>query len=783
MISNLKIFSLFITPLLFVVSLPFCKAGFTQDLNGIGDTIDVVHYNIYIDSINYDENTIKARAGLRLTTKIDLLDHISLELLDLSVDEVFLNEVELEDFTHNSPLLYIPLPGTISTGDTIILDIHYNGNPFHEGWGGYHWSGNYSFNLGVGFVSDPHNLGKAWFPCVDDFTDRATYNCYITVAEGHKAVCGGELIEITDNGNNTSTYHWQLEETIPTYLASVATGNYWEYTDTYNGIERDIPVNIFVRPVDSNDVVGSFATLNEITAIFEEHFGPYPFNRIGYVGTSIGAMEHATNIAYPNSGINGNLDYEWLIAHELSHMWFGDCVTCADAGDMWLNEGWATFCEFFYREILYSPDEFKSLMRENHADVLHYCHTGSGDGSYLPLYGLPHAYTYGMTAYDKGATVVQSMRAYLGDSVFFDAVTAYVQEFAFNHASSYDMRDFISDHTGTDMTAFFDAWVFTGGTPHFSIDSFAVQNNGNNFMVDIYPRQKHKGVAHIDLDNIIEVTLMDNDWNSFTDTVHFSGPAGHSMLEVPFEPTAVFIDPEERMCDATTDSYKIIKESGNYSFPETYCSIKVNDITDSAFLQVVHNWAAPDSMFDPLPGLSLSPYRYWTIEGILPENFDATAKLMYNRFDYLDNDLIESEQDSVVILYRPDAREEWQEIEHVREGIWSVGYIYVDAVPGQYTLAVWDTQYVGKKENDPEKPDVIRIFPNPVSDILNIRTNLETEAKIEIFSSQGAMLDVIPVNAGEFFCEYKTAGLRSGTYHLLLVQNGKYVSHTPFIVY
>src|SRR5665647_2139926 len=128
--------------------------------------------------------------------------------------------------------------------------------------------------------------------------------------------------------------------------------------------------------------------------------GPYSWDRVGYTGTALGAMEHATNIFIPNGTITGNTSNESLMAHELSHMWLGDNVTCSSAEEMWINEGWATFFGMYYALALYGDEEaYKKEMRSKHASVLQFCHTPSGDGSYFPLNRMPQEYTYGKSAY------------------------------------------------------------------------------------------------------------------------------------------------------------------------------------------------------------------------------------------------------------------------------------------------------------------------------------------------------------------------------------------------
>ena len=739
----------------------------------IGDTIDAVHYDIYLENIDTEAETIQAYTKVQFTPKVDNLNSVPLELLDLTVDAVFIDGVEITTFTHVDGIIHIPLSNPVNTNDTLIAEVHYHGQPFHEEWGGFHFSGNYAFNLGVGFESDPHNLGKSWFPCVDDFTDRATYDCFVTVADTMKAVCGGTLIETTDNGNNTLTFHWQLPQTIPTYLASVAVGEYELVDDIYNGINGDIPINIYVRPFNTANVSGSFVNLKEIMNFFETHFGAYPWDRIGYVETAKGAMEHATSIAYPYGCINGSLNYEWLYTHELSHMWFGDKVTCSTAGDMWLNEGWAVFCEMYYLNDLYSAEDFKNTLRDKHAWVLQYCHTSSGDGSYMPLYGVPTQYTYGETVYDKGSTVVQSMRAYLGDSIFFDAATAYLEEFAYNSASSYDMRDFLTDYTGIDMTDFFEAWVFTAGTPHFSIDSFAIHENGANFDVDLYSKQKYKGVDFLANSNIVEVNFIDEEWNIFSDTIHFSGKTGHSVKQLSFEPIAVFIDLNEKTCDATTDNYQIVNTTGEHDFSKTYCMLNFEEISDSAFVRVTHNWAAPDSLKNPIAALTLSDYRYWKIEGIFPENFSATARFFYSRTTHLDDTLLANQEDSLVILYRENASVDWQGIDFYRIGNSYIGSIFVEnAQPGEYTLAVWDAQYVG--ENKLNKNELkFEVFPNPSSESFTFVFETKENSILKIYDSSSKLVKSFNTKKGENIIKWVPTESACGTYFLQLVSEDK----------
>ncbi len=294
----------------------------------IGDSIHAMKYTISLHEINTVDKTIDATTIVQIKPLVDGINEIRLQLKDLTVTSVLINSTAVTNFTHSNGILNIPLATPADTIDVVMVEVDYNGQPYHESWGGFHFSGSYAFNLGVGISEIPHNLGKSWFPCIDNFTDRAIYELFVTVDDTLTAVCGGTLLEITTPSPGKSTYHWELNNPIPTYLASVATGDYVLVEHTYTGIAEDIPIDYYVKPSQAGYANANFENFDAIMMIFETHFGAYDWSRMGYVATAIGAMEHATNVAYPNSTINGGSTYEYLYAHELFHMWFGDKVTC-----------------------------------------------------------------------------------------------------------------------------------------------------------------------------------------------------------------------------------------------------------------------------------------------------------------------------------------------------------------------------------------------------------------------------------------------------------------------
>ncbi len=754
---------------------PDAAAYFSEEHKD-GSAVSATHYAIFLEAEDFSEHSIQGSTVIDMTAAPNSQPEVFLNIISLTVDSIKQAGTLINDFVQNDTAVYFTLAAPTGANGDFSVEVFYHGVPFHENWGGFHWSGDYCFNLGVGFESIPHNLGRAWFPCIDNFTSRATYDLHIRVENPKKAVCGGLLTEVVADGDNHSIYHWQINHPVPAYLASVAIGEYAEVTDVYEGIAGDIPIRIFVRPQDSAKVSGTFQNLKDIMQIYETHFGAYPWERIGYVGTSTGAMEHVMNVAYPHSAIDGTTNNDWWYAHELFHMWFGDNVTCSSAGDMWLNEGWASFAEAFFQEFLYNDRElYINYLRPNQRKTMQYSHTPLGDGSYFPLNAIPQDVTYGVCAYKKGSVVAHSLRGYLGDELFFDVMTDYQTHFAYQSVSSHDMEERMTTFTGVDMHGFFDNWIYHSGTPHYSIDSFAVQELGNGqYQVNVYVRQKHKGPSFTGDGNKMYIDFVKDDWSVYTDTVFFDGSSAGAAFILPFYPRMVVSDMYDRMMDARINYNATIKETGQKDFEGTFFKLETDVIEDSCLFRIEHHWVAPDSLKTPVQGLRISDYRYWTVDGIFPENFQATGLFKYSKSGYLDNTLILSEGDSAVLLYRPDASADWTIVPTERIGFWYTGILYYsDLQKGDYTLGVIDSTFTGISTAK-HKPQV-RIYPNPAHDLIRIRSS--AAGLLKLYSPEGKLIDHKNI-LQDTLLDWDISALKNDTYFMLFYGKETNISRT-----
>ena len=740
--------------------LTICFFSFSAKSNEVGNDIDVSHYEIHLNEFNIDEKSLDASATITLTALNDI-ETIELELRSLTVTSVVSEEINVKEFSQKDDVLTISLASALSKDSEVSLTINYEGKTFNENWGGVHWSADYVYNLGVGFDSQPHNLGKTWFPCIDNFSDKASYDLYITIPEAMTSSCGGILSESVNNDNGTKTDHWIVNQEIPTYLMSFAFGDFVLWEETYQGIERDIPIHVYAKPNQIEKVAGTFANIKEIAAFYEDKFGPYPLNRIGYVSTNLGCMEHVDNIALASPLINGNatFDNESLIAHEMSHAWFGDKVTCATAEDMWLNEGFATFCNFYYLTELYGENVFIDYMNELIDNVILSAHQKEG---FIPLNDMPLDLTYGTTVYDKGAAVVNTMMNYLGRETFDAVMKQYIEKFAFKAASSEDLRDAVSEFSGVDMTDFFDTWVFTAGSPVYSVKSFTTKANGDKYDVEIVMNQKHRGADHIGNSAKYELTFVDNNWNIQSEMVEWDGESSTITKTLDFEPAAIFCDYDNKFADACHSYTYIANKTGNKEFKDARIKFVAKEISDSTLLRVEHRWVGAD--FDTsIEGFKLSPNRYWTIHRLDKGNSVINCDFQYQKNATYDAELLTSPHDSIVVMYRKDGAHQWEGVNFSIKGNGNAGILTVENIKsGDYALGVWDEEHASLKENSSELN--INIYPNPAEDKINIELKNETKGNIVITNQLGQVVKEMNIDGKELTIDVED--LTSGIYFI-----------------
>jgi len=679
----------------------------------------------------------------------------------------------------------------MNTNETDSITVFYKGSPQLDpsGWGGFYFQGDYAYNLGVGFGSDPHNYGRVWHPCFDNFAERSTYDFTILTNSGRSAYCNGERISVVSAGVDSLITTWKMSDPIPSYLASIAASSYTHVTNSHTSTITGIPIPIWLiaHAADTVNMKNSFVNIPSAITTYEEAYGAHAWNKIGFVLVPFnsGAMEHATNIAYPKATANGSILYETLYAHELAHHWWGDLVTCLTEEEMWINEGMASYSEKLFLEGLYGRDRYLNEMRDNHHSVLHLAHIT--DNGYYALNQVPHDYTYGEHSYNKGSDVAHTMRGYLGDSLFFEGLQSVINNFAGGNVSSSQFRDQMNTIPGIDVTNYFEDWIFNPGFSHFSINNFEITGSGPyNAMVVV--DQKLKGTSSYHTNVPLTITFMDVNFNEHTESIMMTGPFSIFNFQIPFEATFVAINMDENINDATTAISDIIHSTGLKDYPYANSRLTITSITDSVLLRCEHNWVAPDDNNVP-PGIVISHERYWNYHGIFNQDFDATMRFEFNgqnnNAGHYDNELLTNTggqtfvEDSIVLLYRPNAQSTWMIHPNYMLNFTGANTdkkgnaITNEFLAGQYTWG-YRTNSVGIKDFRSE----LKIYPNPADDKIIIETGERNgEIQIEIYDSKGSLIIKRKLSGNVI----STAELAPGNYLISVLQDGTRVSRTIII--
>jgi len=752
------------TQLLLILILTLGLSSLTAQTSGEG--IDVNHYEIRVWDFDFTNHTLQGETFIEFTATSNI-NTIMLELKSLVASDVACDFYSVESFSQDGDFLTITLDEPMVIGENAVLDVRYGGSTFSEMWGGVEWWGDYVYNLGVGFESQPHNLGKSWYPCVDNFTDKADFDVYVTVTNDKKAICGGNHVETIDNGDGTSTWHWFTPQQIATYHISFAIGDYEVWEDVYQGIERDIPIEVYAKPAQMNSVPGTFVHIKEIARFFEENLGPYPFNRIGYVSTGKGCMEHTDNIAFASSIISGNTSGEEYVAHELSHMWSGNLVTCKDAGDMWLNEGFAQFWGAFYEVGVYGEAHFQNTMSGMVNNAVTWCNNST---HWIPLNNMPLDMTYDSDAvYNRGAVIVNTMMNYMGRENFLAAMRQYFQQYAYQTATSEQFCEALTQYSGIDMHDFFDTYIYSSGMPHLNASISNVNPVGNQFEVRLDLRYQHIGDEHIGQNNTYEVTFIGPDFQLATEKLHWDGLHSDAVVTLDFEPIGMVNDYNNAWLDGKTQRNMMLKTTAQQSF--AYCMVQPEMLTDSVFVAIENHLVGPYD--DPLiPDLRLSTKHYWTVN-----RFDFGEANVTGLFDFaknLDGDIIQTENDSATLLYRKNVSEAWHEIAYTLfpGSTWRQGRFIVDNLPaGDYCLAVWDKQALAVEEFVGHY-DKMQLFPNPTANQVTVRWSQPIDATLEVRDANSRVVLTQRLDHAQE-TRISLHGLAKGTYVVRLVgENG-----------
>ena len=303
---------------------------------------------------------------------------------------------------------------------------------------------------GAAALGEP--LGStAWFPCNNHPTDKATYTIDITVPSGVTAVSNGTLVSQDDLGGGLQEFRWQVNDPMPTYLATVAIGVFTVTEETVAGIDSYTAVDPLAGPATGLD--NSEAAIEFLA----DNFGAYPFEATGAIvdlNPTLGyALETQTRPYYSLA------PGETTVVHELAHQWYGDSVTLGRWKDIWLNEGFAAYAEWMWEEHNGGP-----TTEETFDDL--YATAGSDDDFWNPKPGDPKpAGLFDETVYTRGAMTLEVIRQRIGGGDFGKLLKRWHSKYAGGHATTPKLKRLAERISGEQLDRVFRDWLYTAGKP------------------------------------------------------------------------------------------------------------------------------------------------------------------------------------------------------------------------------------------------------------------------------------------------------------------------------
>jgi len=434
--------------------------------------LHVRHYRVALE-IDLERKELRGKVAVTIESLRDGLREAALDAAELRVSSVRSGRRAVP-YVLEGERLRITLPKALRVGERATFEIAYATNPRK----GFNFVGPTEAEpdrtLG-GWTQGQADDTHWWMPCIESTESRATLEQIITVPSGYRVVGNGRLTARRVNRRaRTVTWHWKLDTTHPAYLTSLVVGKYVELRDRAGST----PLFYYVPRGKERAARAAFRRTPRMIRNFERVFGhPYAFPK--YAQTLVpdftyGGMENTSATTLFDRMLERPQDsldegYDMLIAHELAHQWWGDLVTCRDWSEGWLNEGFATYAEIVTREAETGQDDADFGRLEQQCSYL------VEDGCEYRRALVETRYEYPTEIFDrhlyeKGAVVLHSLRAVLGDDAWRRSLRRYVRAHAFGPVETSDLRRACEDETGKNLGWFFGQWVHAGGHPELKVE-------------------------------------------------------------------------------------------------------------------------------------------------------------------------------------------------------------------------------------------------------------------------------------------------------------------------
>jgi aminopeptidase N len=462
--------------------------------------------------LRFDEEAreVSGSATLTLSPMSEGLTHVELDVAEMEIAGVTLLRVEewlpndsyrtlaeeatSLEFETRAEKLSLELHRKFSRRERLVIEIVYSCSP-RKGLYFIRPDRAYPTKARQVWSQGQNEDAHWWFPCHDVTNQKMSTELLATVRSKYFALSNGELIGAYENPRDgTRTFHWSQSQPHPAYLVTVVIGEYDILRESYNGL----PLDYYVYKDRASEGQRLFDATPRMVKFFEQIFGyPFPYSKYSQVVVEdflFGAMENTTASTFSDRCLLDDraaldVNYDDIVAHELSHQWWGNLVTCKDWTQIWLNESFATYSEHLWRENTEGRDAARFALFQ---DFLIYLNEDRVSHR-RPLVHKIYRFSEELMdrhAYEKGACVLDMLRWTLGDDAFFRSLSHYLNRFEFSVAETNDFKVAIEEATGQNLHWFFDQWIYGEGYPEFEV-SYEWQREQRTLKLSVNQRQVH----------------------------------------------------------------------------------------------------------------------------------------------------------------------------------------------------------------------------------------------------------------------------------------------------
>ncbi|AFY60791.1 M1 family metallopeptidase [Synechococcus sp. PCC 6312] len=440
------------------------------------------HYNpdrpgqvehIFLDlNLDLQQQQCWGTCQIRLNPIVPGLEQLTLDAVNQNIKGVWINDQSV-NYSYDGEQLIIALAHPPTPGQPITIKIDYHLDHPQRGLYFVLPNEHYPHKPIQAWTQGEDEDSRFWFPCFDYPGQLATSEIRVRVPQPYMAISNGELRGVEDHGDH-KIYHWYQPQVHPTYLMTLAVGEFTELQDSWQGK----PVTYYVTPGREADGQRTMGKTPQMIEFFSQKYGyNYPYPKYAQVCVDdfiFGGMENTSTTLLTDRCLLDeraaldNRNSESLVAHELAHQWFGDLVVIKHWSHAWIKEGMASYSEIMWTEQEYGADEAAYYRL---GEIRNYLHE---DSSRYRRPIVTHIYReaielYDRHLYEKGACVYHMIRAELGEDLFWKAIHTFVQDNAHKTVETIDLLRAIEKATGRNLMPLFDQYVFRGGHPDYKV--------------------------------------------------------------------------------------------------------------------------------------------------------------------------------------------------------------------------------------------------------------------------------------------------------------------------